>query len=379
MKIRTITLGISDLPTPTLIRWASQQLARAQAHFSSEGYTVQTRRLALNHWDAGLGLMSTSERESLLRMVDSLCAEGEITFCGIGITPDPELIEHASHLIAELPRLSGCADVGSVERGLNRGGMRAAAKGVRYLASHTEQGFGNFRFGAGFCFAAGNPFFPGAFHRDERPSFAIGLENSDLLVAAFDGSGELETARERLFDLLSTEFRRVEELALSLAASLGLGYGGIDTSIAPSVHPDESVVRAFRSANVEFGGRCTLAACGMITDVLKSLPVKRIGYCGIMLPVLEDAGLAEAAGEGRYGITELLAYSSVCGVGLDMVPIPGDVSQEQLEALLLDVGVMAVKLKKPLSVRVLPVPGKRAGELTQFQSPYVCNSRVLSV
>jgi uncharacterized protein (UPF0210 family) len=312
-------------------------------------------------------------------MVDCLCAEGEIDFCGIGITPVPELIDHAAHLIAEMPRLSGCADVGSVQHGLNSGGIRAAAKAVHYLGSHSEQGFGNFRFGAGFCFAAGNPFFPGAYHQDDRPSFAIGLENSDLLVAAFNESGELETARNRLFDLLSLEFRRVEESALSLAATLGLDFGGIDTSIAPSVHPDESVVRAFRSANVEFGGRGTLAACGMITDVLKSLPVKRIGYCGIMLPVLEDAGLAEAAGEGRYGITELLAYSSVCGVGLDMVPIPGDVSQEKLEALLLDVGVMAVKLKKPLSVRVLPVPGKGAGDLTQFQSPYVCNSRVLPV
>jgi uncharacterized protein (UPF0210 family) len=379
MKIRTITLGISEIPTSELIRWAGRQLERAVDHFSSQGYSVQTRRLALNRWDVGIGLMPQSERKNLLQMVDSLCAELGIDFCSVGIANNPEQIKHMAHLLAEYPRLSACADVGCEQHGLNDSAIHAAAEAIRYLGSHSDKGFGNFQFGAGFCLKADSAFFPGAYHQSDQPSFTIGLENSDLLVEAFSKAERLETARERLFDLLSSKYGLVEKSALTLAEILNVPFGGVDTSIAPSLHPNESIVRAFRSVNIEFGKHGTLAACGIVTDVLKSLPVKRIGYCGIMLPVLEDAGLAEAAEEEQFGITDLLAYSSVCGVGVDMVPIPGDVSLNQIEALMLDVGVMALKLKKPLSVRILPIPGKRAGELTQFESPYICNSRVMTL
>lgn len=378
MKIRTVTLGISEIPTPETIKWAGLQLDRAVDYFSSQGYLVQTCRIALNHWDAGIGLMTPAQRTNLLQMVDVLSGEAGITFCSIGLAAVPDQIEQITHLLVDLPRLSACADVCRGQNSLSNETIHAAAKAIKYLGMHSEQGFGNFRFGAGFCLADGSPFFPGAYSQSE-PSFSVGLENSDLLVEAFDKSGKLETARERLFELLLLKYRSLENSALDLAATLHLPFGGIDTSIAPSVHPDESIVRAFRSLNIEFGQRGTLAACGMITDVLKALPIKRVGYCGIMLPVLEDAGLAKAAEEGQFGITELLAYSSVCGVGVDMVPIPGDVRVSQLEALMLDVGVMALKLRKPLLVRTLPIPHKLAGERTEFESPFICNSRVMAL
>lgn len=379
MKIRTITLGVSEIPTSELIRWAGRQLECAVDHFSSQGFSVQTRRLALHRWDVGIGLMTRSQRTNLLQMADSLCTEVGIDFCSVGIANVPEQIEHMAHLLAEYPRLSACADGGSVRYGLNNSAIHAAAKAISYLGSHSDKGFGNFQFSAGFCLEADNAFFPGAYHQSDQPSFTIGLENSDLLVEAFSKSERLETAQERLFRLLTSKYSLIEKAALTLAETINVSFGGIDTSIAPSLHPDESIVRAFHSVNIEFGKHGTLAACGIVTDVLKSLPIKRIGYCGIMLPVLEDAGLAKAAEDGQFGINDLIAYSSVCGVGVDMVPIPGDVNLNQIEALMLDVGVMALKLKKPLSVRILPIPNKVAGERTQFESPYICNSRVMSL
>jgi uncharacterized protein (UPF0210 family) len=323
--------------------------------------------------------MPESQRTTVLQMVDSASVESGIDFCSVGMASAPEHIEHMAHLLEETRILNASADVGCTRRGLDRGAIRAAARAICCLALNTDNGFGNFRFGAGCCLGDGTPFFPGSYHEGDQPYFSIGLENSDLLVKAFSKAENLETARERLFELLLSEYRLVEETALSLSEALNLAYRGLDTSIAPSVHADESVVCAFRGVGVEFGRHGTLAACGSVTDVLKSLPVKQVGYCGIMLPLLEDDGLAKAADEGQFGVTELLAYSSVCGVGVDMVPVAGDVSLLQLESLMLDVGVMALKLKKPLSVRVLPVPGKQVGERTQFQSPYICNSRVMSL
>jgi len=97
-----------------------------------------------------------------------------------------------------------------------------------------------------------------------------------------------------------------------------------------------------------------------------------------MLPVCEDFGLAQRAGEGAYNLTDLLLYSTICGCGLDVVPLPGDISVDKLESILLDMATLAIKLDKPLSARLLPAPGKKAGEMTTFNSPYLVNCKVFS-
>ena len=102
-------------------------------------------------------------------------------------------------------------------------------------------------------------------------------------------------------------------------------------------------------------------------------------YTGLMLPPCEDAGLAKRAAEGCYSVHDLLMYSAVCGIGLDTVPVPGDVSQEKLTALFLDVASLAYRLNKPLSARLFPVPGKAAGETTTFANPFLCNTKVFAV
>src|SRR5262249_17224564 len=120
-----------------------------------------------------------------------------------------------------------------------------------------------------------------------------------------------------------------------------------------------------------FGSAGTLEACAAITDVLHNLNVKRCGYSGLMLPVLEDPVLAQRAAEGRYGVRELLLYSSVCGTGLDVVPLPGDPAADQMARLIRDVAALSVKLHKPLSARLFPIPGKKAGERAVFDDPFL--------
>jgi uncharacterized protein (UPF0210 family) len=98
-----------------------------------------------------------------------------------------------------------------------------------------------------------------------------------------------------------------------------------------------------------------------------------------MLPVLEDAVLASRSKEDLYSVNELLLYSAVCGTGLDTVPLPGDVSVEELAGILLDVAGLAMRLDKPLTARLMPIPGAKAGDLTQFDFAYFANGRVLDV
>jgi uncharacterized protein (UPF0210 family) len=132
-----------------------------------------------------------------------------------------------------------------------------------------------------------------------------------------------------------------------------------------------------------FGGPGTLGAAAEITKALQSLPgILRTGYCGLMLPVCEDTRLASLANDNKereLRITDLLSISSVCGVGVDTVPVPGDCSKEELASLILDVAGIAGRWDKSLSCRVFPVPGKKAGDMTEFDSPYMVNCRVFSI
>jgi uncharacterized protein (UPF0210 family) len=156
---------------------------------------------------------------------------------------------------------------------------------------------------------------------------------------------------------------------------------GIDTSLNPALDSEHGSVAAALETLQEvetFGGPGTVAAAAAVTQALQSLPgIKTTGYCGFMLPVCEDLRLAELSTSLR--ISNLLSISAVCGVGVDTVPLSGDVSASKLTSLLLDVVNLAARWNKPLSCRVFPVPGASVGETTQFDSPYLCNSQIFQI
>ena len=98
-----------------------------------------------------------------------------------------------------------------------------------------------------------------------------------------------------------------------------------------------------------------------------------------MLPVMEDVVLARRAEEGRYGLDELLSYSAVCGTGLDVIPLPGDITVDKLERILLDVASISLKLDKPLSARLIPIKGKKAGERVVLESRFLVPTKIFKV
>jgi uncharacterized protein len=267
--------------------------------------------------------------------------------------------------------------VTSAERGVHRSAIRSAAEVISNLSRVDVSGTANFRFAAAAGVPAGTPFFPVAYHQGPE-SLAIGLESAGLVQGAFAEAADPDDAVVRLRRVMEAQLGPVDVLGSQLAAAERVAYLGIDTSPAPGM--DRSIGAAIESlTRRKFGQPSTLQACAAITGVLKTLSVRSCGYCGLMLPVLEDPILAQRAREGRYGIQELLLYSTICGTGLDVVPIPGDTSVEVSSQIIADVATLAVRLRKPLSARLFPVPGKASGDVVRFDDPRLTECRVFDV
>jgi uncharacterized protein (UPF0210 family) len=116
-----------------------------------------------------------------------------------------------------------------------------------------------------------------------------------------------------------------------------------------------------------------------VADCLEQAQFQRAGFCGLLLPVLEDSALAARAAEGQLTVTMLLLLSTVCGTGLDTIPLPGDIDLESLAAVLMDLGAISLRQNKPLTARLMPIPGKAAGDEVAFDFPYFASSRVMAL
>jgi hypothetical protein len=119
-----------------------------------------------------------------------------------------------------------------------------------------------------------------------------------------------------------------------------------------------------------------MTAVGIITEAVKAVPVKQVGYSGLMLPVLEDKRIAQRWSEDTVHMDTLLSYSAICATGLDTVPLPGDITEEQLARIYADVASLAFKWKKPLAARLQPVKGRAPGEMSDFNDPFLTNAKI---
>jgi hypothetical protein len=388
MKIRTITTGVplgQSADLAGLARYAEFNRVAGKV-FGDRGYEVQTTRLAAPPWRVWLDNLPAASILDRVRAAEAVCEEHGISFFNAGPAETDAHIGLIPDLLAATTRVSVSAAIADLDAGLRRPAIAATARAMRDVSLATPSGYGNFRFCASACCPPGIPFFPAGYHDPGlgHASFSIGLEAGDLCYQAFSEATSLDDAERRLRDLMTRACLDVQTLAELVSAGESVPYAGIDTSLAPSLAPEGSLALAFERlfANLglgRFGSHATLAVAAMVTRVLKSLPVTSCGYRGLMLPVCEDVGLAARAGENAYSLTSLLSYSSVCGTGLDTVPVPGDTPIPKIEALLLDVAALAVALKKPLSARLLLAPGLAPGDMARFDSPYLVDCPVMPI
>jgi uncharacterized protein (UPF0210 family) len=383
LRIRTITAGVavSGLDDVGAIDKALARLQRVRQRLQSAGFEVQTIRVATTALVAGLdagrrrsGISALEKFDAAIAAADALLSIGPILSAD---RFDPDLGPWAADLVGRTQRTSCSVVVASADGGVHRAALRSAAAVIDALSRVEVSGSANFRFAAAASVPAGTPFFPVAYHQGPD-SLAIGLESAGLVQEAFEAAADADDAAARLRQVLEAQLRPVEALGLQSAAAEHVQYLGIDSSAAPGM--DRSIGAAIESlTHRPFGAPSTLQACAAITAVLKTLPVRSCGYCGLMLPVLEDPVLAKRAEERRYGIQELLLYSTVCGTGLDVVPIPGDTGVAEIARIIGDVATLAHRLRKPLSARLFPIPGKASGEVIRFADPRLTESRVFEV
>jgi len=379
-KIRTVTAFINLDPAQYEQQVADtlQMLRRAKTTFESRGYEVETLRIATQPFPEYTKGMSTQQAVAFFQKYDEL-AEKEKFAAGIGPAmlnaDDPESqADLLAKILAVTKHLRGSIVIAG-DDGVRWKAIGAAARAIKKLEDETEHSQGNFNLGAIAVVPPYSPFFTAAYHTGFGHQFAIGLESANIVEAAFQHAPDIESAKRKLTDILTEQASDIERHANRVDQETGWRYMGIDLSPAPL--KEVSIGAAIEELIQQpFGSAGTLTAAGTITTAVKNVPVKQTGYNGLMLPILEDSRLAQRWSEGRVSLEGLLSYSAVCGTGLDTVPLPGDVTIEQLDMILADVATLAVKWHKPLSARLLPVKGKGPGDMTEFDDPFLVNSTI---
>jgi uncharacterized protein (UPF0210 family) len=354
-------------------------LRKAQGEFEAAGYQVETVRIVTQPIGELVAGLSEDDALALLGRIDKLSAkENFIPNVGPGMMHDTDdsapmrLLERA---LSTLPTIEASAIIAD-DDGIHWKTIRRTAELVKYVAEHSPRAQGTFNFTATAMLKPLGPFYPGAYHTGAGRQFAIGFEGAGVVADVFArDKGNPEAATADLTAALTTHAKVAERIGNKVAAETGWSFVGVDPTPAPLA--DVSIGTAIENfTGAKFGSSGTLTAARIITAAVKAVPVKQTGYSGLMVPVMEDKVLAQRWAESTYNVDSLLAYSAVCGTGLDTVPLPGDISLEQMQRIFGDVASLALKWNKPLSARLQPVPGKKAGQRTDYQDPYLFNTTI---
>jgi uncharacterized protein (UPF0210 family) len=368
-RVRAITAFVS-IDRSTYAKQIQDTLAmlrKAKSAFEKGGYEVQTIRITTQPFPQYTRGITKAEALELFKRLDDLSKKEEF-LANVGPAMLNDQDDSAIDLLADILVSTdlNTSLVIAADDGIHWNAIRAAAKTIKYVEEHSANGGHNFDFAAAAFVPPYTPFFPATNHNGPGHQFSVGLEGGAFVADVFaESHGDPRMARELLSGKLAEHARSLEAIALQVEKDSGWSYMGLDATPAPG--PGSSIGAAIQQfTGTKFGSSGTLTAAAIITDAVRSIPVKQVGYSGLMLPPLEDSVLAQGWSERNYNIDSVLGYSAVCGTGLDTIPLPGDVSQQQLERIIGDVASLAFKWHKPLAARLIPAPGKKAGDRTDF-------------
>lgn len=224
------------------------------------------------------------------------------------------------------------------------------------------------------------PFAPAAYHQGSLTSFSIAAGAADLALTAINGARTITEAHKRLVAAIQTAAKTLLNIINDLVDDHHIPFQGLDFSLTPSLEQGQSIGEAIEKLGIDaFGGGGTLFALSFLTNAVREADIPHLGFSGVQLPILRDELIARRAEEGRFSVNDLLLYSAISNAGLDMIPIPGNTSPEEIAAIYLDMAALALYSGKPLSARLLPIPGKAVGQKVNLALPGLTSSRVLPV
>ena len=382
MRIRAIT-GFIDPGWPIETEFVAKTalcLKDCRAALQDAGFEVQTLRIATPPPSEMLTPVAPADLPDLARRLEAEIFIQGINYAAIGpVLPDePDGFRMLPEVLDATDTVFSSGLYADPTVGLSITAARACAQAILEISTIRDDGFGNLRFASLVNVPAGVPFFPAAYHRGGPPSLAIATESAGLAVRIVKDAESAQLAKKQLVTEIETNAANLSRIIAPIARDHSVRFLGVDFSFAPYPESQRSIGTALEMIGPSaFGQSGSAAAAAFLTDCLDSARFQRTGFCGLFLPVLEDTVLASRAGEGILTISDILLYSTLCGTGLDTIPLPGDASIESITALLLDLGAIGLRHAKPLTARLMPIPGKTAGDAVHFDFPFFADSRVL--
>ncbi|MDR3161557.1 MAG: PFL family protein [Spirochaetaceae bacterium] len=398
LDIRAITLGVSLLDCVAasgrecrrrirekLLRVAGPLVTTGAQIEAEYGIPIINKRLSVTPLALIAGSGDEDDLSPYAVLLDEVAHELGIDFVG-GFSAlvqkgfsrgDEALIAAIPQALSATERVCASVNVASSKSGINMDAVRRMGEVIKAAAEKTahRDGIGCAKLVV-FCNAPeDNPFMAGSFHGvgEGESCLNVGVSGPGVVRAA------LESHREASFDELAdiikkTAFKitRMGQLVgMEAARRLGVPFGILDLSLAPTPEVGDSVARILEEMGLESAGtHGTTAALAMLTDMVKKGGVMASthvgGFSGAFIPVSEDEGMVAAVRSGSISLDKLEAMTSVCSVGLDMIALPGDTPAATISAIIADEMAIGMVNHKTTAVRVIPVPGKQAGEWAEF-------------
>ncbi len=397
LDIRTITMGISLLDCADSdadkacqkiydkICFKAQDLVKTGENIEKEyGIPIINKRISVTPI-AMVSAPSGADPVKYAKMLDKAAKEVGVNFLG-GYSAlvqkgfaagDERLIRSIPEALATTERICSSVNIGSTKTGINMDAVRIMGQVVLESAELTkDKGLVGPSKLVVFCNAVeDNPFMAGAFHGAGEPDCVInvGVSGPGVVRAALskipdaDITEVADTVKKTAFKIT-----RVGQLVATVASErLGVPFGIVDLSLAPTPAIGDSVAHILEEMGLEECGACGTTAClALLNDAVKKGGVMASshvgGLSGAFIPVSEDAGMIDAARSGTLLIEKLEAMTAVCSVGLDMIAIPGDTPAEVISGIIADEAAIGMVNSKTTAVRVIPAIGKKDGEEIEF-------------
>ena len=398
LDVRTVTLGLSlrDCTGDTMsivaerasnkIRTTAARLVQTVDEIGDEfGIRVANKRIAVTPISMIIE-GAKGDPVQLARAIDKAAGDVGVDFIGgysalvqKGATrSEADFLNSIPEALATTERLCSSVNAATTRAGINMDAVGQIGRIIKDAAERTRDQ-GGLACAKFVCFANAvedNPFMAGAFHGvgEAEAVINVGVSGPGVVhhaVRQADADLPLQDLAE-IIKKLSFKLARAGELVGREAARrLGLPFGIIDLSLAPTPVPGDSVANIIEAMGFERAGtHGTTAALALLTDAVKKGGAMASGSVGGMsgafIPVSEDAGMIEAAALGALSLDKLEAWTSVCSVGIDMVAVPGSTSAETISAIIADELAIGVMNNKTTAVRIIPVPGRNVGEMVEF-------------
>jgi uncharacterized protein (UPF0210 family) len=398
LDVRTVTLGLSLLDcagnrTSEVAERAREKIERVASRLvrtvdeigDEIGIRIANKRIAVTP----ISLITEGSDGSpteVARAIDEAAATVGVDFLGgySALVPkaatrgETEFIDSIPEALSLTTRLCSSVNVATTRAGINMDAVRQVGRMIKEAAERTRDQ-GGIACAKFVCFANAvedNPFMAGAFHGigEAEAVINVGVSGPGVVNHAVRHASPNLPLHElaEIIKKLSFKLSRAGELiGREAARRLGLPFGIIDLSLAPTPVPGDSVAEIIEAMGFERAGtHGTTAALALLTDAVKKGGAMASGSVGGMsgafIPVSEDAAMIEAVRVGALSLDKLEAWTSVCSVGIDMVAVPGSTSAETIAAIIADEMAIGVMNNKTTAVRIIPVPGREVGEIVEF-------------